>query len=310
MPKIWKQRPSASSLGGQIAWDMLANCRPRQKIVELWYAPEMEDGAWCAKYDNGECLDIDVLVTRHEVNKRKSLKFHFEMGRNAARVGAVALQEDRALIITSATSPEDLAEFERGVALGLSERISRLSFVVKSSNLRKLAEINRFGLAVTAEPGTDLPEVDGTPEQVATYKALAAGPGVLVEDTSLDVEGFDAGVNIRWLLENLTKRVRESGTTPKAVWRVMLAVHDGKEMFVAKAEVPGRMVAEPRGAGFSFDAYFVPDEHEQTLGEMEAAGTKDLVSARKAAVQNLLSGHCSAVPLSDIPEWTGPYQAN
>lgn len=309
MSKIWKQRPPASSLGGQVAWDMLSNVLPHQKIVELWYAPEMDDGAWCARYDNGECHDVDVLVTRHEVNKRKSAKLHFELGLVAARAGASALKDDRALCLTSNTSEEDRAHFERGAAQGLAERLSSLSFVVKTSNPRKLAEINRFGLAVTAEPGEDLLEVDGTPEQVATYKSLAAGPRALVEDTSLDVEGFDAGVNIRWLLEHLTEEVKKSGRTPKATWRVMLAVHDGEQMFVAKAEVPGHMVAEPRGAGFAFDAYFVPEGHDQTLGEMDAAGTKDLVSARKTAVQNLLSGHCTTVPLSDIPEWTGAYQA-
>jgi inosine/xanthosine triphosphate pyrophosphatase family protein len=231
------------------------------------------------------------------------------MGLAAGRAGAQALKADRQLCLGADTSKDDRAHFERGVAQGLAERISKLEFVVKSSNARKLAEIGRFGLAVMVEPGVDLPEVEGTPEQVATYKALAAGPCVLVEDTSLDVEGFDAGVNIRWLLENLKKQIKASGQSPKAVWRVMVAVHDDEQLYVAKAEVPGRMVAEPRGAGFSFDAYFVPDGHEETLGEMESAGTKDQVSARKAAVQNLLSGHCSAIPLSDIPEWTGAYQA-
>lgn len=310
MPKIWKQRPPNSSLGAQIAWDMLSAERPQSPIVELWYGRTMDDGAWCARYLDDSYGDVDVLVTRHEANKRKSAKFYYEMGRNAARIGAGALRDDRKLAITSVTSLEQVAEFERGATAGFAERIGRLSFVMKTSNPRKLAEIKRFGLAVVAEPGADLPEVDGTPEQVATYKALAAGQNVLVEDTSLDVEGFDAGVNIRWLIENLTSQVAESGRTPKAIWRVMLAVHDGEQMYVARAEVPGRMIGEPRGEGFSFDAYFVPDGHSQTLGEMELTGTKDLVSARKAAVQNLLAGRCVAVPLSDIPEWTGAYQAS
>lgn len=310
MPKIWKQRPPARSLGAQIAWDLLTDARPQSPIVELWYSRTMDDGAWCARYLDDSYGDVDVLVTRQEANKRKSAKFYFEMGRSAARVGAAALQNDRKLAITSVTPPEQVAEFERGAAAGLAERLGRLSFVMKTSNPRKLAEIKRFGLAVAAEPGADLPEVEGTPEQVATYKALAAGPNVLVEDTSLDVEGFDAGVNIRWLIENLTAQVAKSGRTPKAMWRVMLAVHDGEQMYVAKAEVPGRMIGEPRGEGFSFDSYFIPDGHTQTLGEMEVAGTKDLVSARKSAVQQLLAGHCVATALSDIPEWRGAYQAS
>jgi inosine/xanthosine triphosphate pyrophosphatase family protein len=309
MKKIWKKRPPASALGAQIAWDMLSGDHPGSPLIELWYERAMDDGAWCARYLDDVYRDVDVLVTRHEANKRKSAKFYFEMGRNAARMGVAALKEDRELAITAATLPEQVAEFERGAAEGFAERLSRMPFVLKTSNARKLAEINRFGLAITAQPGEDLPEVEGTPEQVATYKALAAGPSVLVEDTSLDVEGFAAGVNIRWLLENLTKQIHCSGQTPKAIWRVMLGVHDGEQLYIAKAEVPGRMIAEPRGAGFAFDAYFVPDGYEQTLGELDAAGVKDQVSARKAAVQNLLSGHCRVVSVSDIPEWTGSYQA-
>jgi inosine/xanthosine triphosphate pyrophosphatase family protein len=134
---------------------------------------------------------------------------------------------------------------------------------------------------------------------------------VLVEDTSLDVEGYDAGVNIRWLMATLTERMRaaDAPVAPAAVWRVMFAVHHDNVMYVAQAEVKGHMVAEPRGKGISFDVYFVPEGQSLTLGEMEEAGTKDLVSARKAAIVQLLDGHCTSLAVDAIPTWTGAYQA-
>lgn len=252
----------------------------------------------------GKLDRYDIEACRYE-----SEKAYFQAGLTAARAGAAALRIEQTCLLAGEIAPGDRLEFEAGAAQGFAERIARMPLVVKTSNPKKLAEINRFGLGVRAEPGADLAEVDGTPEQVAMYKALSAGPFVLVEDTSLDVEGFSAGVNIRWLLSRLAVQVKESGQSPRAVWRVMLAVHDGEQMFVSKAEVHGRMIAEPRGEGFSFDQFFVPDGYDKTLGELDMIGQKDDVSARKGAVQNLLAGKCTVIPLPDIPAWNGAYQS-
>lgn len=225
--------------------------------------------------------------------------------RQVAKLRCSARRDARRYAARSPNTTQVLA------AAGRARCLQRIDLVLQTSNARKLAEVNRFGLAVRAAPGADLKEVDGTPEEVVMYKALAAGPGVLVEDTSLDVEGYNAGVNIRWLLASLTELMRtaDAPVAPAAVWRVMFAVHHDNVMYVAQAEVKGHLVAEPRGTGFSFDAYFVPEGHDMTLGEMEAAGTKDLVSARKAAVTRLLAGHCRCLAVTEIPTWTGAFQA-
>lgn len=183
--------------------------------------------------------------------------------------------------------------------------------VLRTSNPNKLAEFQRYGLSIRAEQGPDLPEVAGTPTQVVMYKALAAGPWVLVEDTSLDVEGFDAGVNIRWVLDEITAKLAANPgiAGPKALWRVMLAYHDGDRMHVAQAELHGTLIGSPRGGGHSFDPYFVPGKLISTLGELEDAGVKDLISPRCTAVKRLLAGNCSSFAVSSIPEWTGAYQA-
>lgn len=186
-----------------------------------------------------------------------------------------------------------------------------MQFILRTSNQNKLREFQRYGLDIVAEPGADLPEVEGTPEEVIIHKALAAGANVLVEDTSLDVEGFNAGVNIRWMLDTMTQQMCSSAQPiePKAIWRVMLAYHDGVTMHVAHAETKGHLIAQPRGAGFSFDPYFVPEGYILTLGELDLLDAKDHISARKAAAMKMLSGDHKCIPVASIPKWTGAYQS-
>jgi inosine/xanthosine triphosphate pyrophosphatase family protein len=176
---------------------------------------------------------------------------------------------------------------------------------ISTSNLKKLTEFRRFGLPLEARIGPDLPEVQGTPEDVITYKVLAAGENVMVEDTSLDIEGRNAGINIRWMPES-----DEGAAVPlaAALWRVLIGVQQRGVLYIAKAEVPGVMISEPRGSGFRFDPFFVPNGYAMTLGELENLGRKDEISARKAAVENLMNGQYTTIMMSNIPVWQGSYQ--
>lgn len=69
----------------------------------------------------------------------------------------------------------------------------------------------------------DLAEIDALPKLVVAHKATAAGPGVLVEDTSLDIDGENVGVNVKWIETKIDIFAGRS-----ARWRVMLAVLDDK----------------------------------------------------------------------------------
>jgi hypothetical protein len=60
---IYKSRPPSNCLGARIAWDVISAPPERRKIAELWYAPEMDDGTWCAQMDDGEYEEMDVLET-------------------------------------------------------------------------------------------------------------------------------------------------------------------------------------------------------------------------------------------------------
>lgn len=177
------------------------------------------------------------------------------------------------------------------------------NFSLVTSNRNKLAEYRAFGLPdLTLAEGLDLPEVDGSPDDVILYKALAAGEGKIVEDTVLYVDGRPV-VDIRWQLDSL---VAVDGKTAR--WDVRLGIlHEGVvRVFVAS--VDGKIV-KPRGEGFGFDPFFEVVNTQLTLAELAAAGCKTDHSARKLAVDNLLmDAPVIRLKQSDIPEWSGGFQ--
>lgn len=176
-----------------------------------------------------------------------------------------------------------------------------------TSNQRKLAEFARFGMPLRAEAGADLPEVDGTKAEVVLHKAIAAGEGRVVEDTSLDVDGVDIGANVRWRLDAIGDLAGR-----RAVWAVYLGMNTGSAVETYVGEVAGTIVrpdSVPEGA-FGFDPYFAPDgAGGLTLAELEARGEKDRHSARRLAVEALLDRRpVGKVLVADVRPWSGGWQ--
>lgn len=182
-----------------------------------------------------------------------------------------------------------------------------MDYKLVTSNKNKLKEFKRFGFEnLVIEKGRDLKEVDSDEQTVILYKALDAGQGRIVEDTSLEVENADIGVNIRWFIDEIANHVGK-----KAVWRVYLGLNTGETIQVYKAEIHGIIsdTAPYNVDSFGFDNYFIPYGTDKTLQELEDMGLKDLYSARKQAVENLLQ-HKSIieVPIAEITKWQGNYQ--
>lgn len=174
-----------------------------------------------------------------------------------------------------------------------------------SSNPRKLKELARYGLELDLRPGDDLPEVDGTPLEVAIHKAKLAGTGAVVEDTVILVDGTP-WVDIRWTTEAL--REHEGAA---ACWQVTLAHNDGQAIRLFVGTVEGTIVApdQVRPEAFGFDPFFQPNGYELTLDELEQMGRKDEVSARKRAALALVDDQPShAVDLADVGQWKGRWQ--
>jgi inosine/xanthosine triphosphate pyrophosphatase family protein len=143
--------------------------------------------------------------------------------------------------------------------------------------------------------------------QVIAHKASAfSGEGipVLVEDTSLEVEGADIGINIRWFEDRLDEYIGR-----RAVWRSFLAYRQGDHVFIFIGEVEGMLVPPPEGEAVKMDSVFQPLTQSEPLLMIERNSLEVLtqVSARARAALKLFQGHVSAV-MPVIESWDGPWQ--
>lgn len=152
----------------------------------------------------------------------------------------------------------------------------------------------------------DVKEIDSTALNVVVHKASNMNEGkgeVIIEDTSLEVEGADVGVNIRWLLENLPQYEGK-----KATWKVLLAFRKENIVFISEGVVKGEIVKKSGDKGFGFDPYFMPKGKQKTLADDKP----DLVNARAIAVKNLMNREFIAIlPAIDDVSWQaqgGKYQ--
>jgi inosine/xanthosine triphosphate pyrophosphatase family protein len=175
-----------------------------------------------------------------------------------------------------------------------------------SSNQRKLAEFRELGLPMAVAIGQDLPEVDGTPDEVILHKSVAAGAGTLIEDTVLEIDGVPV-VDIRWRLGGLD---RSEGS--RAAFVVSLAMNDGNTVRVWRGRTEGVLRSPetiPPGT-FGFDPFFLPDGADGlTLHDLVLQGRKTAFSARARAVTFLLTEPpLTECPLEAVETWTGSWQ--
>jgi inosine/xanthosine triphosphate pyrophosphatase family protein len=172
---------------------------------------------------------------------------------------------------------------------------------LNTSSPHKLAEYRDFfgraGIEVLATT-VDLLEIEADKLSVVVHKASSVPERALVEDTSLDIEGADVGINVRWLAD----RIGEFVGRP-AVWTCLLAQRIGDEVWVYEGSVRGVIVPADGRFGFGFDAYFQPIGASCSLAEEKP----DQFNARALAVEAFLAGkwaYCAA----PISEWNGPWQ--
>lgn len=127
---------------------------------------------------------------------------------------------------------------------------------------------------------SDLPEIDSHPIDVIVHKSsqfTQENEIVLVEDTSLDVEGTNIGVHIRWFVHQL-----DSFIGKKALLRMLLGYRLKNSVYVFSYEAEGR-IATPVIPGKNLNSYFMPTSSHQTLAE-----SQDLYQMRKTLVHRFL----------------------
>jgi XTP/dITP diphosphohydrolase len=177
------------------------------------------------------------------------------------------------------------------------------SIRLNTSSLAKLAEyrelFGRAGIEVVATT-LDLLEIQADKWSVVIHKASSVSDGTLVEDTSLDVEGAEVGIHVRWYLDRIGDFLGRS-----ALWTCLLAHKKEEAIWVYAGEVPGILVPADGRLGFGFDAYFQPVGATCSLAEEKP----DQFNARALAVKAFLEERWihRATP---ITEWNGPWQSH
>ena len=145
----------------------------------------------------------------------------------------------------------------------------------KQREYKRIFNENNIDISFTNE---DLKEIDSDPVNVVVHKASQL-PNILVDDTSLNIEGIDIGVNVRWMLDNIP-----SLKGKRANHRVLLAImfdkgNEGEEeseeegdgaVHIYEGIVYGTIVDSSTGkcdVGFGFDHVFQPDGSQYTMAE-------------------------------------------
>src|SRR5687767_5193320 len=122
----------------------------------------------------------------------------------------------------------------------------RKSWTINTSNQMKVNELTRhFGKEYKLTIiNNDLKEIKADSYTVAAHKAYQAGLNILVDDASLDVEGADIGINLRWKIPELEKNPKLRGRV--ANWATLLAYQPNEEMIlIFRGAVKGKII-EPR----------------------------------------------------------------
>ena len=173
---------------------------------------------------------------------------------------------------------------------------------LSTSNPKKIEEFQEFlGDSLTIVKGADIDEVNGTVDEVIMYKALDSGKDIIVEDTILKINGVEV-VDIRW-------KVDEFNEGDKAEWITSLGYNNGESIIIFRGSTHGTLTKKKGNEGFAFDPFFVPDESEMSLSELDHIGEKGNFSARFKALSNFVEGNYLEIhKISEIPVWNGTYQ--
>lgn len=162
-------------------------------------------------------------------------------------------------------------------------------------------KLKEFSPDTVITDGKKLQEVFGTYQEVIVHKALNAGKGLVVEDTTFEINGVAVG-DIKWKQEDKLKNCQN------VCWRVSFGFNDGHSIKVWTGVVNG-IIVEPIVDGYGFDPYILPDGYDITVSQLDKEGRKDEVSPRKKALFNLRNREPDfEILISYIPELIGGYK--
>jgi XTP/dITP diphosphohydrolase len=162
-------------------------------------------------------------------------------------------------------------------------------------------EVLDAGALGLAEPEETEQTFTGNALVKARAAAEAAGLIALADDSGLSVAALGGAPGVysaRWAgpsrdfrnaMRLVEQRIADSESDDTAAWftSALAVAWPGGPAVVVEGRVDGTLTFPPRGdKGFGYDPIFVPEGHERTFGELDAA-VKDVISHRARAFAKL-----------------------
>lgn len=181
-----------------------------------------------------------------------------------------------------------------------------MPIILQTSNAYKLSEYQRLleGQDIEIQKGKDLREVLGTIDEVITYKVLAAGENVLVEDTALIINGKEE-VEIKWKADTLK-------SNDKISFIVSIGIFRKGRVQISQSKIDAVVNRSLGTDGVDFEPYIIPllnNPDKLSYTQLSKAINKDIIDPRSKALQNFLSNNFKIdKDIMDIPVWKGEFQ--
>lgn len=184
-----------------------------------------------------------------------------------------------------------------------------------TGNPNKQNDFAKLGLDIPlADDIVDIDEVLSDDDLVVlAYKAKEVPPFHLVDDTVISING-EAITDIKFQLDDIKKNA--TFAIADMIFKVNLAYHDGRSIFVFSGEVHGLIVPSLASEEdvFGFDDVFVPDGQTGMKISYHHLKSTDIDSwkkfnARSVAINKLLANDAvKVIGLDELEEWKGEYQ--
>ncbi|MDO5647536.1 RdgB/HAM1 family non-canonical purine NTP pyrophosphatase [Paracoccus sp. (in: a-proteobacteria)] len=161
--------------------------------------------------------------------------------------------------------------------MGLAEPVETEDNFIGNARIKARAAVDATGLPALSD------------DSGISVDALGGAPGVYTADWAETPQGRDFPMAMRRTWDELQAINAPEPRTAQFNCTLCLMWPDGHDE-VFQGVLPGRVVWPMRGVqGHGYDPIFVPDGHDQTLGEM-TADEKNRLSHRARAVDAMIGG--------------------
>lgn len=185
-----------------------------------------------------------------------------------------------------------------------------------TSNKKKAEDFKNFGLGVK-EFVEELPEIlSSDVEIVVLHKARDTKlNNIIVEDTSLEVEGADFyGTQIKHVYDEVKDDILFHGK--KAIWRVSVCMKKDDKFYISTGSLNGILKYPALDFGYHFDTIFAVKKGEDYQQfELFSQEEKMKIGPRFQAISQLVNAiknndysKLKVINAIDIKNWDGEYQ--